>query len=68
MKTSGVLLLFVVLAGALGAQTPSIEYKRSFFAVGAAFTIGEVVQADNLGYGFSANGFQYLDPSRPFGF
>jgi hypothetical protein len=64
MKTSGVILLLVVLAGALDAQAPTVEYKRSFFAVGAAFTIGDSVQTDNLGYGFSANGFQYFDPSR----
>jgi hypothetical protein len=64
----GVIILLVVLAGALHAQAPTVEYKRSFFAVGAAFTIGDGVQTDNLGYGFSANGFQYLDPSRPFGF
>jgi hypothetical protein len=68
MKTSGVILLLVVLAGALDAQAPTVEYKRSFFAVGAAFTIGDSVQTDNLGYGFSANGFQYFDPSRSFGF
>jgi hypothetical protein len=67
MKTSGVILLLVVLAGALDAQAPTVDYKRSFFAVGAAFTIGDSVQTDNLGYGFSANGFQYLDPARPFG-
>jgi hypothetical protein len=68
MKTSGVVVLLGILAGALHAQAPTVEYKRSFFAVGAAFTIGESAQTDNLGYGFSANGFQYLDPSRPFGF
>jgi len=64
MRTSGVIFLLVVLAGALDAQPPTAEYKRSFFAVGAAFTIGDSVQTDNLGYGFSANGFQFLDPSR----
>jgi hypothetical protein len=68
MKTSGVIILLVVLAGALHAQAPTVEYKRSFFALGAAFTIGDSVQTDNLGYGSSANGFQYFDPSRPFGF
>jgi hypothetical protein len=68
MRTSGIVFLLVVLAGALDAQAPTIEYKRTFFAVGAAFTIGDNVQNDNLGYGLSANGFQYFDPSRPIGF
>jgi len=49
MRTSGVIFLLVVLAGALDAQAPTIEYKRTFFAVGAAFTIGDNVQTDSVG-------------------
>jgi hypothetical protein len=67
MKTSVVIILLVVLAAGLHAQSPTIEYKRSFFTLGAAFTIGDSVRTDNLGYGFSANGFQYFDPSQPAG-
>lgn len=68
MKTGGVILLLVVLGGMLDAGEPTVEYKRGFYAVGAAFTVGDGAQTDNLGYGISANGFQYLDPSRPSGF
>lgn len=68
VKTSVVIILLAVLAGALHAQAPTVEYKRGFFSLGAAFTIGDSVQTDNLGYGFCANGFQYFDPFRPSGF
>jgi hypothetical protein len=66
-KASATIILLVVLAGALQAQAAAVEYKRSFFSVGAAFTIGDSMQTDNLGYGLSANAFQYFDPSRSFG-
>jgi hypothetical protein len=68
VKASAVIVLLVFLAGALEAENPTIEYKRGFFALGAALTIGDSMRTDNLGYGFSANGFQYFDPSLRFGF
>jgi hypothetical protein len=68
VKLSFTTLLLVLLTCSLEAENPAVEYKRSFFSLGAAFSIGDAVQPDNLGYGFSANAFQYLDPSRSSGF
>ncbi len=66
MKIAGVIIL--LCSGGRAVCPGPDQYKRSFFAVGAALTVGDGMQTDNLGYGFSANGFQYLDPSRPVGF
>lgn len=68
MKTAGMLALLVFLAGAVEAEEPVVEYKRSFQTFGAAFTIGDSLESDNLGYGLCANGFQFFDPSRSHGF
>jgi hypothetical protein len=68
VKTAVMLALLVLLAGAVEAGEQVVEYKRSFMTLGAAFTIGDTLETDNLGYGFSANGFQFFDPSRSYGF
>jgi hypothetical protein len=67
-KTIGMITLLVVMAGTLEAQSSTVEYKRSFFTLGAAVTLGDSLRSDNLGYGFQANGFQYFDPFHSFGF
>lgn len=66
MKTAGMLALLVLLAGAVGAEEQVVEYKRSFLTLGAAFTIGDSLETDNLGYSASfmihaAGGVQIAD-------
>jgi hypothetical protein len=69
MKTYKVIIIFLVaVAGIAGAQPQNIEFKRGFFALGAAVTLGDSMRSDNLGYGFQANSFQYFDPFHSSGF
>jgi hypothetical protein len=67
MKTAVLVLLAAFLAIGVEAQENAVKYSREFFAFGGALTVGDNFAADNLGYGISANHYQFIDPSRPDG-
>jgi hypothetical protein len=62
------LLLAFAITGNGTAEEQGTELQRSLTAFGAAFTIGDSLQADNIGYGVGVRTFKFFDPSSPSGF
>lgn len=64
------LLIFAlsVFAGSLQAQEDQVSYARSVTKYGGAFTIGDSLAIDNLGYGLTTMTYRFFDPFTPSGF
>jgi hypothetical protein len=67
MKTFVICIVLGLSAFLLEAEEPAIQYSRSFFELGASFTIGDTLATDNTGGGICYKWNHYFDSSNPSG-
>jgi hypothetical protein len=58
----------VVCLGCQWAQDDGGKLSRTITRIGAAFTAGDDLRPDNLGYGAKSQTFTFFDPEKPSGF